>query len=399
LSVLGALALGSAVAGALVGRPGGKLSGPVPEASQGAPAQRLSFLAKLIPPEAERGRAAGPRVPRSIADLARRLPLERKAAQVFLVGFNGQNLTALVYRQLRRLDYGGILIDRRNYTDPQLLSQMTGEALVIARQVKHVPPWVMAPQEGGEFNAFPDLPPADAPADLASTRAGIGEAAQAATTLRALGITGVIGPSADVGVADSPLGARLFADDPGSVAAYAAGAVAAYGRARLLSAVEHFPGLGSASQPTDEGPAQVGQTLGDLRRRDLVPFRAAFRAGAPAVLLSHALYSMDNFTAPGSLSYQVATDLLRRRLHFRGLAITDDLADPAITADSAVPDAAVRALRAGADMVYISGPVGDQQAAYVAVLRAARAGKIPRRRLDEAVLRILATKRRFGLIR
>jgi beta-N-acetylhexosaminidase len=81
------------------------------------------------------------------------------------------------------------------------------------------------------------------------------------------------------------------------------------------------------------------------------------------------------------------------------VAITDDLADPAITADSSVPEAAIRALRAGADMLYISGSSSDQQAAYVAVLRAAQRGQIPRRRLDEAVGRILQAKKRFGLIR
>jgi beta-N-acetylhexosaminidase len=95
----------------------------------------------------------------------------------------------------------------------------------------------------------------------------------------------------------------------------------------------------------------------------------------------------------------VATGLLKRELRFRGIAITDDLADPPITALTSVPEAAVRAVNAGADMLYISGPAGDQQAAYVAVLRAARKGEISRKRLDEALVRILSGKRDYGLIR
>jgi beta-N-acetylhexosaminidase len=63
-----------------------------------------------------------------------------------------------------------------------------------------------------------------------------------------------------------------------------------------------------------------------------------------------------------------------------------------------VPDAAVQAIRAGADVLFISGPVGDQQAAYAAVLRAARSGEIPRRRLNEALLRALEAKEDYGLI-
>ena len=118
----------------------------------------------------------------------------------------------------------------------------------------------------------------------------------------------------------------------------------------------------------------------------------------PAVVLSHAFYATDDFSVPGSLSSKIATDLLRRREHFSGMAITDDLADPPIASVSSVPDAAVQALRAGADLLYISGPASDQRAAYVAVLRAVRTGKISRARLDEAVLRILDAKRNYGLI-
>lgn len=397
LTLLAGLAL---VGGALVGRSGGAEAPEVPEASRGEPLQRVSFLARVIPPAPERRRPAGPRVPRSIEDLARRLPLERKVAQLFLVGFRGKDLTADVYRRLRRLDYGGIVIDRQNYSGPQVLGQLAGEALVISQQSRHVPPWVMAPQQGGEYNAFPDLPPADAPADLASADEAGRQAARAASTLRPLGLTGVIGPLVDVGLEEDPaLGGRVYSDDPEAVAGFADSTVTAYRRRGVFTVVGHFPGLGSASQLTEEGPATVGLSLSELRERDLLPFRAAFQAGAPAVLLSHGLYTMDDFTVPGSLSRNVATNLLRGELRFRGVAITDDLADPAITAQSSVPDAAIRALQAGADMLYVSGPPRDHQAAYVAVLRAVRARKLSRARLDEALFRTLIAKRDYGLIR
>jgi beta-N-acetylhexosaminidase len=167
----------------------------------------------------------------------------------------------------------------------------------------------------------------------------------------------------------------------------------------VFSAVTHFPGLGATDQSTEEGPATVGLGLDELRARDLIPFEAAIDAGVPGVVVGHALYAINDFTVPASLSKEVVTDLLRRELRFRGVAITDDLADPAITAIHTVPDAAVQAVRAGADMIYISGGVGDQQSAYVAVLRAVQRGKIPRRRLDEAVGRILLAKQDYDLIR
>jgi beta-N-acetylhexosaminidase len=108
---------------------------------------------------------------------------------------------------------------------------------------------------------------------------------------------------------------------------------------------------------------------------------------------------MNDFTMPASLSRAIATDLLRGELRFAGVAITDDLADPAISSTRSVPRAAVEALKAGADLVFISGPAGDQEAAYAAVLRAARRGELPARRLNGALLRALEAKQDYGLIR
>ncbi len=388
---------------AIVVATGGDDPAPVPEAgSQASGERRTSFLARVIPPEADAPeRAAGVKnVPRSVAELARRLPTERKVAQLFLLGFQGSDLTSPIFRQLRRLDLGGLVVGGANYTDPAQLATLAGEAGVIARDERHVPPWVMAAQDGGEFNALPGLPPPSLAADLETAADGGREAGAAGRALRPLGVNGLLGPVVDVGPPDNPaVGPRAFSDEAEPTAAYADATVRAYRRERVFTAVKHFPGLGSGSQSTEQGLAQVGQSPEELNRRDLLPFRAAIKAGAPAVLLSHGLYSVDDFVVPGSLSRRIATDLLRDRLKFQGVAITDDLADPPITALGTVPDAAVQAIRAGADLLYLSGPAGDQQAAYVAVLRAVRNGEISRTRLDQAVLRLLSAKKDYGLIR
>jgi beta-N-acetylhexosaminidase len=85
-------------------------------------------------------------------------------------------------------------------------------------------------------------------------------------------------------------------------------------------------------------------------------------------------------------------------MHYRGVAITDDLASPSITAFESIPDAAVGAIRAGADLVYISGTQGKQEAAYLAVLNAVRKGDISRTRVNEALARALTAKQKLGLI-
>ena len=357
-------------------------------AAQGKP---KSFLVDLIPPKKGQKRRTAPakkELPRPVAKRLRKMGLGEKVAQVLLVGFEGQDLTAPVFAQLRKLGFGGIVVGSANYTSSAQLGALAGESRVIAEQ------------EGGEFNVFADLPPATSASRLSGVPQAAKEADLAARTLQPLGVNGVLAPVVDVAPgADAAVGPRAYSDEPKAVAAYAKAVVGAYRRAGVLAAVRHFPGLGSAAQSTKEGPVNVGLSLEELSERDLVPFRAAIAAGAPAVLLSNALYAPDDFVVPGSLSRKIVTDLLRGKLGFEGVAITDDLSDPSITALGRVSKSAVKALAAGADMLYISGPQSDQEAAYRAILGAVRRGDVPRRRLDEAVGRVLSVKLDYGLLR
>ena len=256
----------------------------------------------------------------------------------------------------------------------------------------------MAPQLGGEFRAFPSLPPPDAPADLGSVSLAVTETQDAARALERAGLNGVIAPGLDVGPPDAPaVDGQAFSASPDQVSAYATAAAAQWRRAGFLSVAGHFPGLGSANQPTADGPAAVRSSMGQVSATDLPPFRAAIRSGVPAVLLSLAAYAPDDFVTPGALSRSIVTGLLRGRLGFHGIAMTDDLTSGAITALMPVPQAAVQAVQAGADIVWISGPSSLQRQAYSAILAAVRAKKIPQARIDEAVIRILAVKGELGL--
>jgi beta-N-acetylhexosaminidase len=404
LALLVVLALASTVTGAVLGARESDESGggPLPQAGRDEPKARVSFLARIVPPPAARTqiRPEDGSLPRGVAELLARLPVERKVAQLFALGFEGTDASADIVGRLRRLDLGALVVARQNYTDEAQLAALTGTFRTTARSARHFPPFVLTSQEGGALNSLPGLPPSAPPADLASAAQAGAEALASGRALRGLGVTGVLGPVVDVGLGSgSALGERVYSDDPEEVAAYARRSVEAYRTARVFSSAAHLPGLGAADQATQDGPATVGLELDQLRERDLLPFAAAIGAGVPGVTLAHALYPFSDFTVPASLSPVVATRLLRDELGFEGVALTDDLADPAITALYTVPDAAVEALRAGADMLVISGPAGDQQAAYVAVLQAVRSGRISRARLDRAVGRILSVKRDYGLIR
>jgi beta-N-acetylhexosaminidase len=361
------------------------------------PVSHRSFLERVIPPPAEH--SSGPSVPSSLTDLAERLPLERKVAQLFIFGFEGKDSTAPVFGDLAKLDMGGLSITGDNYSDPQQLTALTDAADKVVKDHHLVPPWLLTVQDGGEFSELGDLPPDDPPSKVKSIRQAADDAAQTASALRQVGINGVLGPDVDVDTSTGGAYTRLtYSDSPTEVARFAAVTVKAFAREKMFVTPKHFPGLGAAARPTDDGPANVGLTPQQLGARDLVPFKAAFDAGASGVMLGHGLYSTDEFVTPASQSTALATQLLRGNMRFEGVAVTDDLESPAITGSQSVPDAAVASIKAGADMVWISGPRDDQMAAYLAVLNAARRGEIPSARIQEAVLRVLQTKQQLDLI-
>ncbi len=166
----------------------------------------------------------------------------------------------------------------------------------------------------------------------------------------------------------------------------------------LACAPLHFPGLGAASGDTDSGPATVSLDAASLERRDLAPFRAAFDAGAPAIVLSLAFYAAYDPVTPAALAEPVATGLLRDRLGFDGVAITDDLGAGAVRFGYSVGKAAVAALDAGADLLQIGAPE-DAIGVREAIVDAVASGELDRDRLAQAAGRVLELKRGLDALR
>ena len=262
-------------------------------------------------------------------------------------------------------------------------------------------PLVIGTQEGGVYRSYANLPTFATQLQIGETadpKIAREQAAKKAAAMNAAGFDLNFGPLADVATIDSPVADRAYGDDAELVARLTAAALRGCKEGKIACAVSHFPGLGAASDDTAVSPATVGLDAASLASRDLVPFRAAFDAGAPAVVLSLAFYAAYDPVTPAALAAAIAGDLLRRELGFKGVAITDDLSSGAVAAGIGAPDAAVRALAAGADMVTISEP-GQAAQARGAIRAAVASGAIPATRLDDAAARVLELKRKLGLLK
>jgi beta-N-acetylhexosaminidase len=274
-----------------------------------------------------------------------------------MIAFAGTELPRSAARRINEQGVAGVTLFRahHNVVDPVQIRRLTA-AIQGARPAGAPPLLIAADQEGGQLVALGDGTTqfAGAMALGATGDEALAERVAGATAreLRALGVNVDYAPVCDVAnnPANPALGIRSFGDDPEAVGRFAAATVRGLQDDGVAATVKHFPGAGdTAADPHHELPL-VPRTKAELAERELVPFRAAFGAGARMVMTGHfALPGQDDL--PTSLSAAVLRDLLRGQLQFDGVTVSDALDMHALAQGSAQIIDAVAALRAGEDVL------------------------------------------------
>ncbi len=213
---------------------------------------------------------------------------------------------------------------------------------------------------------------------------------------RAVGVNHVFGPVADVNVnPNNPIiNIRAFGGDPELVSDLARAWIDGCQREGVLACAKHFPGHGDTSIDTHLDLPRVAHELERMRRVELAPFRASIEQGVASIMTAHIGFpALDPSGLPATLSQPVLTGLLRQRMGFGGLIVTDAMDMYAISRLFGPGEASVLAVLAGADLVLTTQPA----ICFGALLDAARSGRLSDERLSSSVVRILAAKRRIGL--
>jgi beta-N-acetylhexosaminidase len=290
--------------------------------------------------------------------------VDRLAAQLIAVPALNFDLPGL--EPLIKAGVGGILFVG-SAPAPSNLADLVAAANSVAPD--HVSPFVMADEEGGGIQRLAGVVPSFPwPRQIAETMTpaqtmALGESvghqmAQVGVNMDlapVLDVDGGVGPSAT-----DPDGSRSFSPDPATAARYGTAFMQGLRQGGVIPVIKHFPGLGGSTGDTDDGPAAT-QPIAVLRASGLPPFQAAISAGAPAVMVSNATVP-GLTTVPASLSSAVITGLLRQTLGFTGLVLTDSLSAGAISeAGDDLPQAAVAALGAGADMILFGSTLTPAQ--------------------------------------
>ncbi|HSR84360.1 MAG TPA: glycoside hydrolase family 3 N-terminal domain-containing protein [Streptosporangiaceae bacterium] len=286
----------------------------------------------------------------------------------------------------------GVTLYGSNVQDRHQLAQLTGRLRSAA-----IEPVIAIDEEGGDLTRISHQTGSDYPGNAAlgavddveltrSVYAALG------ADLAVLGINLDLAPAVDVNTAaDNPvIGTRSFGPDPVLVARHAAAAVAGLQSAGVAACAKHFPGHGSTNLDSHLVLATVDAPLSVLRDRDLPPFEAAIAAGVRAIMPSHLRVPELTGDLPASLSRRAQTDLLRGELGFTGVIVSDGLEMRAVSEPYGIPEAAVQAVIAGTDLLCL-GREQDRLsflAVRAALVDAARSGRLPAERLEEAAARV-----------
>ncbi|MGD6959694.1 beta-N-acetylhexosaminidase [Rossellomorea aquimaris] len=193
------------------------------------------------------------------------------------------------------------------------------------------------------------------------------------------------------------IGDRSFSDHPDIVSELGIQTMRGIQSEGILSTIKHFPGHGDTSVDSHLELPVVNKSIQELESLELIPFKEAINNGADLVMVAHILLPKIDDTYPSSLSKNVITDLLRKKLNYNGVVITDDMTMKAITNNYGMGQATVQSVKAGSDLILIAHDYNKALAAIDALKKAVQNGEISEGRIDASVSRIIELKQAYKL--
>lgn len=325
------------------------------------------------------------------------VPERSLIAQRLMVSMDGTATPELV-RQAKRGEIGGVIVFPGVGQPAEDVGKQVARLARAARRGGQPPLLVATDQEGGEIKRFPEGPPGASPAELgASGKPAAARKAGRETGryLDGLGINVDLAPVLDVPTSDlSFMSSRAFARDANTVGKVGVAFARGLERGGVVPTAKHFPGLGRAIANTDLERSEIDASESDLDQ-DLIPFRDAIAAGLPMIMVGSAVYTALDPDAPAALSKNVVDGLLRDRLGFKGVVISDDLQAGAVQQAADESEAAIDAAGAGVDVLLFAN-TNDAAAPAKALRKAAKGGELDRDELEQSFKRVIELKDSLG---
>ena len=348
----------------------------------------------------------------SPAEILEQMTLEQKVGQMLIVRNRYTDMTPEYAAEIAEIQPGGYIIFGENITtlaktkqfisDSRKKIEEAGTVSLKDGATLKIPTFMSVDQEGGlvqRLQAISDYPP-----EYVGSMAEIGATGSTdkayetgrllAEECKSVGLDVDYAPVADIfsNPENTVIGDRAFGSDKETVATMSSALARGLRDGGVIPVFKHFPGHGDTKADSHQALPVVEKTLDELAQNELYPFQKAIEAGAEMIMVAHiALPNVTGDYTPASLSPVMVTDVLRGRLGYKGLVVTDGLDMGALTQNYSNAEIAVKAVVAGADLLLT--PVSPLEAKN-AILTAVKDGTLSEARIDESVLKILELKLR-----
>ncbi len=321
--------------------------------------------------------------------------------QLLIVGFDGTEMSPRLRSLLTRLQPAGVILFARNITS----GEQTHRLLQQCQSCVSTRLFTCVDMEGGRVDRFREVTgPAPSAADVFATGnrklyrnhgKTIGE------ICRALGFNTDFAPVVDLAFAASRnvMSSRAVSADPNQTTVYAREFLIGLRSAGILGAIKHFPGLGEANLDTHHELSTVAKPWKQLWSADIAPYRALRRV-APFVLVGHANYpAVTHDSAPASLSKKWIAGILRKKISYRGLVVSDDLEMGGVLKAASIDRAAIEFIRAGGDLCLICHVEENIVRSYEALVKEVERDPRFARRAKESATRVLSFKKKSAEVK
>lgn len=324
------------------------------------------------------------------------MTLRQQVGQLIIAGVEGADPSSLERAWLKLIRPGGIILFRRNIEQPAQLAALFRTASEIAA----APLFRCIDLEGGLVDRLRDLiAPMPSPAAVfASGKPSnfIRHGRLIAREAKLLGFNTVLAPVLDLALPSSAavMKSRVVSANPADVTAYASAFLDGLSAEKILGCGKHFPGLGGGTLDSHHATPLIARTWKQLWTEDLGPCRA-LSSKLPIVMVSHAAYPKIKGRTPASISPFWISTILKNRIRFRGLILSDDMEMGGILTHCSIEDASIKAVLAGTDLIEICRDPSLIVRAYEALLSEAERSPAFSRRVKSSSLRVMQFKERF----
>jgi len=322
--------------------------------------------------------------------------------QMMVTGFNGTTLTPETEDLIVNHRIGGLILFERNFKNPEQLTRLILDLQQLALSTSpFVPLFISVDQEGGRvsrlqphFTRFP-TPGClgNARKESLARRFGLALGLE----MRAVGINMDYAPVLDVNTnPENPIiGIRAFSNKPEWAAKLGVAFIQGFREAGVIAGGKHFPGHGDTSQDSHLTLPSVNRDAGTLETVELIPFQSAIDNGLEVIMTAHVIYKSWDEKFPATFSVPIIKNLLRGKLGFKGLIISDDLEMKAVEDHIPFTDYPALGTRAGVDLFLICHDTDKIKALLKRMGEDVLAGKIPAATIENSFQRILAVKSRM----